>query len=161
MSSAAIVFCSMTLWLCKIASYFHWKLGGVLYQFQLHLLFLSLFYGNFVWNLWTLECMNCLSAEADITECNNQKGQNGVKLVRWSLKIMRNTWELMGCGICAWCSLFRWNSGFFVTCGVVCTNLQGICCFMSLTVEVNKPSISSVKSGSKFVSFNTSAGMCI
>lgn len=39
------------------------------------------------------------------------------------------------------------NSKFFVTCGVVCTNLQGICWFMSLTVEVNKPSISPVLIG--------------
>lgn len=39
------------------------------------------------------------------------------------------------------------NSKFFVSCGEVCTNLQGICWFMSLTVEVNKPSISPVLIG--------------
>lgn len=39
------------------------------------------------------------------------------------------------------------NSKFFVSCGEVCTNLQGIRWFMSLTVEVNKPSISPVLIG--------------
>lgn len=48
------------------------------------------------------------------------------------------------------------NSKFFVSCGEVCTNLQGICWFMSLTVEVNKPSIASVLIGIQI----SSARMC-